>query len=480
MMCFLNTSKINFCSHSVWRQNLFTKRLPLMTTKRNMRHHVSRKSTMCFRSKNPLSLRIKAHTVAAILYCVCALVSATSHSAIAEGQLASQKARSFRDRVVDKVSLNDNTQIWGMLLSRRPTRLLVNTTWMRTNGAEFYDKDVLPCIKEAETTPYSSLTETLQKEIDVLRSEKPEEPQRIGLLKEILARLTPAEIEEPKFIVLELPKSRVINVESQSEARRELCRLALLNDLQDIEETHWKSIVEQLQAIPEANRKLTPPQAVNNDRDNLEQILSAVDIRTNTSSRLIQTGSTVIDESAEPDLSLLLNSMLGGNVQSLLGELLNEGQPQQPQTPPNDTLPAAASRIADSKKHSTVVLSGFEFDINSGSATVTRRLFRKGDNGQWRLLLSSRETSTAADVKPGQVEAIENDPQVKEIAGLVEGLGLGGGQFSNALQMGAVVQNALGEANQKFEETIQDIITVRNLANAQEPPVIVLPDSRTP
>lgn len=451
-----------------------------MTTKRNMRHHVSRKSTMYYNGLKLLSLRMKSPFVSAILYGLCVLVFATIHSAIAEAQVAPLKARSFRDRVVDKVSLNDNTQIWGLLLSRRPTRLLVNTTWMRTNGAEFYEKDVLPSIKETQTTPYASLAETLQKEIDVLESEQPEKPQRIGLLKEILARLTPDEIEEPKFIVLELPKSRVTNVESQTEARRELCRLALLNDLQDIEETHWKSIAEQLQAIPEANRKLTPPQAVNNDRDNLEQILSAVDIRTNTASRLIQTGSTVVDESAEPDLSLLLNSMLGGNVQSLLGELLNEGQPQQPQTPPNDTLPAAASRIADSKNHSTVVLSGFEFDINSGSATVTRRLFRKSENGQWRLLLSSRETSTAADVKPGQVEAIENDPQVKEIAGLVEGLGLGGGQFSNALQMGAVVQNALGEANQKFEETIQDIITVRKLANAQEPPVIVLPDSRTP
>jgi hypothetical protein len=107
-------------------------------------------------------------------------------------------------------------------------------------------------------------------------------------------------------------------------------------------------------------------------------------------------------------------------------------------------------------------------------------LFRKGDNDQWRLLLSSRETSTTADVKPGQVETIENDPQVKEIAGLVEGLGLGGGQFSNALQMGAVVQNALGEANQNFDETIQDIITVRTLIRAQEPPVIVLQDSRAP
>jgi hypothetical protein len=290
----------------------------------------------------------------------------------------------------------------------------------------------------------------------------------------------PDETAEPVFFILELPKSRVTNVESQTEARRELCRLALLNNIQDIEETHWKSIAEQLQAIPEAERKLTPPQATNDDQKNLELILAAVDVRMNAASRLIQTGSTVIDESAEPDLSLLLNSMLGGNVQSLLGELLNEGQPRQPDAPPNDTLPDAARRAADMKKHSTVVLSGFDFDLATGSATVTRRLFRKGENGQWRLLLSSRETSTTADVKPGQVEAIENDPQVKEIAGLVEGLGLGGGQFSNALQMGAVVQNALGEANQNFEETIQDIITVRNLTRAQAPPVIVVQDSRTP
>ena len=451
-----------------------------MTTNPDMRHHTSRKSTICFQSQNLLSLRIKAHTFAAIFYCVCALVSATGHAVIADGQIASQKARSFRDRVVDKVSLDDNTQIWGMLLSKKPTRLLVNTTSMRTNSAEFYEKDVLPRINETQATPYASLAEALQKEIDLLKSTEPEESQRIGLLKEILARLTPEEIEDPQFIVLELPKSRVTNVESQSEARRELCRLALLNDVKDIEDTHWKSIVEQLQAIPVANRKLTAPQASNNDQDNLEQILAAVDIRMNTASRLIQTGSTVVDESAKPDLSLLLNSMLEGNVQSVLTELLNEGQPRQQQAPPDSALPPAASRIADSKNHSTVVLSNFDFDITSSSATVTRRLFRKGDNGQWRLLLSNRETSTAANVKPGQVEAIENDPQVKEIASLVEGLGLGGGQFSSALQMGAVVQNALGEANQKFEEKIQDIITARNLSNAQEPPVIVLQESRTP
>ena len=435
---------------------------------------------MCFQGSQLTILRVRTGAGEAVLSCLFLLMLTASLSAEAQAQMAPLKARSFRDRVVDRISLNDKTQVWGMLLNKRPTRVLVNTSWIRTNCPDFYEKDVAPQIHASQTVTNASLAEILQKEIDLAATAEPETPQRTGLLKEILDRLMPDETAEPVFFILELPKSRVTNVESQTEARRELCRLALLNNIQDIEETHWKSIAEQLQAIPEAERKLTPPQATNDDQKNLELILAAVDVRMNSASRLIQTGSTVIDESAEPDLSLLLNSMLGGNVQSLLGELLNEGQPRQPDAPPNDTLPDAARRAADTKKHSTVVLSGFDFDLATGSATVTRRLFRKGENGQWRLLLSSRETSTTADVKPGQVEAIENDPQVKEIAGLVEGLGLGGGQFSNALQMGAVVQNALGEANQNFEETIQDIITVRNLTRAQAPPVIVVQDSRTP
>lgn len=435
---------------------------------------------MSFQGLQLAILRVRASIGETVLSRLFLLMLTASLSAETQAQMAPLKARSFRDRVVDRISLNDKTQVWGMLLNKKPTRVLVRTSWIRTNCAEFFEKNASLQIKETQTTPYASLADALQKEIDLAKTKQPEDSQRIGLLKEILARLTPEDIEEPEFFILELPKSRVTHVESQTEARRELCRLALLNSIQDIEETHWKSIAEQLQAIPEAARKLTPPQATNDDQKNLELILAAVDVRMNAASRLIQTGSTVIDESAKPDLSLLLNSMLGGNVQSLLGELLNEGQPRLPDAPPNDTLPDAARRAADTKKHSTVVLSGFDFDIATGSATVTRRLFRKGDNDQWRLLLSSRETSTTADVKPGQVEAIENDPQVKEIAGLVEGLGLGGGQFSNALQMGAVVQNALGEANQNFDETIQDIITVRNLIRAQEPPVIVLQDSRAP
>ena len=435
---------------------------------------------MCFHGLQSAIFKVHTTSRAAVLARIFLLILSARLPAEADAQIAPLKARSFRDRVVDRISLNDKTQVWGMLLNKKPTRVLVNTSWMRTNCPEFYEKDVAPQIHASQIVTNASLAKILQQEIDLATTAEPETPQRTGLLKEIRDRLTPDETSEPKFVILELPKSRVTNVDSQTDERRELCRLALLNNIQDIEETHWKSIAAQLQAIPEVDRKRTHPQAINDDQKNLEQILAAVDVRLNAASRLIQTGSTVVDESAEPDLSLLLNSMLGGNVQSLLGELLNEGQPGKSASPPNDTLPDAARRVADTMKHSTVVLSSFDFDIAMGSATVTRRLFHKGKNGQWKLLLASRETSTAADVKPGQIEAIEDDPQVKEIAGLMEGLGLGDGQLSNALQMGAVVQNALSEANQKFESTLQDIITARSLTNAQEPPLVVLQESRTP
>jgi hypothetical protein len=79
----------------------------------------------------------------------------TSLLTVANAQMAPLKARSFRDRVVDKISLNDTTLIWGMMLSRRPTRILVNTSWMRTNCADFYEKEIAALLKA--TPPVTSL-----------------------------------------------------------------------------------------------------------------------------------------------------------------------------------------------------------------------------------------------------------------------------------------------------------------------------------
>jgi hypothetical protein len=56
---------------------------------------------------------------------------------------------------------------------------------------------------------------------------------------------------------------------------------------------------------------------------------------------------------------------------------------------------------------------------------------------------------------------LANDPQVGELAGVAEALGLGGGELQKALGMGAVVQQALVRAGSQFEERLQEVLTGR-------------------
>ena len=126
------------------------------------------------------------------------------------------------------------------------------------------------------------------------------------------------------------------------------------------------------------------------------------------------------------------------------------------------------SSQTDSKKHTTIVLSGFEFDLPGGSATVHRRLFHRSINGTWTLVLSSKGSSVLADIKLGQVDSIEKDPQVQQIASVIRGLGIGQEKLSTALQMGAVVQQALNQAEQSFQTSVLDIIAAKDAVRTQE------------
>ncbi len=392
------------------------------------------------------------------------------------GQNPPTTAKSFRDRVVDKATLAEGAQLWGMVVEKKPAKVFMSTAWLKQNQSAFFEREVLPELQKNKADSFATLSGLLKADVERLQEATPVDRQRIGLLKEVIRTLVPNDDTVPQFVILEIPKARLRNLESQPDSRRDLCRFAILNGIPDIEETHWKSVSEQLQRIPAAARKISPESTQVDDDLSRQRILAAVDIRMNTVMRLIQNGKSIYDESAAPDLSAVVSTMLEGNVQSLLGELLNEGGARQQPVAQEDSLPDAARRMAEEKNHSTIVLSGFQFDLAGGSATVTHRLFHKSDDSQWKLLVSSAGTSTAADVKPGQVAAIENDPQVKEISSLVEGLGLGGGQFGNALQMGAVVQNAMRDAEAVFEEKIQSILTAKGLSQATETPVVVLQD----
>ena len=115
---------------------------------------------MCFQGLKLTILRVRASAGEAVLSFFFLLMLTASLSAETQAQMAPLKARSFRDRVVDRISLNDKTQVWGILLNKRPTRVLVNTSWIRTNCPDFYEKDVA-----ASTTATGRLLLTYAKKI---------------------------------------------------------------------------------------------------------------------------------------------------------------------------------------------------------------------------------------------------------------------------------------------------------------------------
>lgn len=424
-----------------------------------------------YRFKQPWASRLKAP---ATLWLGLLIITGLPESVLAQNTGSPKDtASSFRDRVTDKVTLKSGEQIWGFATSKKPARLVVRTAWLEKNFPDLHQAEVLPALKKAVPKELP-LARVLDEEIQRLEATSPDEQQRIGLLKEIHRRLIPDFGRTPDFVVLEFPKSRLRSTDFQPDARRELCRTAIMAGLIDYEESHWKSVTEELRKLPSNGPAELAAPNQSDPQMELQKVLAAVDVRLNSAARLIRQGDQIIDESSKPDLATLMSMMLGGNLQNILNELLNEGAAAPGPASTSATLSPTAIRIAESNQQSSIVLSEFQFNLDGGSAGVARRLFRKMPDGQWKILASATGESSLADLKPGQSDAISNDPQLKEISAIASSLGLGDNQLDRAIQMGAVVQNALRNAERLFEQEIQDIIAAKTFRQSQEPVTITL------
>lgn len=403
------------------------------------------------------------------------LVCVALHPQPAAAQQNPAKDLSFRDQVTDRITLKDGTRLRGLAISEKPATLILRTEYLKANHTDLFTERMAPQLRQKQLSSATATVKTLQTEIERLQQQNDVgSQQRAGLLSEIHERLLATADADPEFVTVEIPRAQLRQFDLQPPQRRQLCRLALLNHIADLEQLSGESIVQLLQAIPESQRRTALPIQPGSEEADHQRILAAVDVRLNTVSRLIRSGDAFIDESAQPGVTELITSMLSSNLQNLLSELLNESPATARQAAIGNSLPTAAGRIADSHQHRTVILSGFEFNPSAGSAAVTRQLFYKADHGQWTLLLTASGSSTVAELRPEQIAALQNDPQVREIAGVISGLGLGDEQFTNALRLGGVVQNALNAAEQVFATEIQNVITTKSLAGNQQIPRIIL------
>ena len=379
------------------------------------------------------------------------------------------KARSARDGVMDQLRLQDGTVLLGLAVAETPPQLLVRTAWLQAKHAELVTVRIQPELKRHSELQFRELRELLEREADAVRAAVPGGPeaiQRASLLQEVLERLDPEAPPLPRWVIFQAARPRFRTGELQTVQRRDVCRMAFMHAIADVEEREWKSLVKELQSIQ------TPPTVALPDLTAVanapsaevlrDQILAAMDVRLNAVTSLIQTGPLFVDEGQRPDPAALIQMALNQNLEGTLQELLNEvaGAPAKSQTEPGERLEEAFG-MAERKSHRTLLISDSQFDLNAGTAIVRRRLYFRGSEKRWNLVHQVEGSASVRDVQPGQMQPLENDPQIQQIATLVKGLGIDNGQMQTALKMGTVVQAAQNSAKSSFEAAIQDVLAGR-------------------
>jgi len=387
--------------------------------------------------------------------------------------------KSYRDRVCDFVILADGTRLTGIAVNESPARLVLRCERLKADAPDLFTSEIQPAFANQLGEQNQKLIRILQLRVDRLKIDASDDVQQMGLLEEVIERLNSDDNQVPPWIIAEIEPKRLKRLETLPPNRRELATLALLNQIENFENLHWKTVTKRLQAIPAAQLKRpTSPQQSIPPEVMAERVFAAIDVRLNKATRLIRTGDEFLPEDTKPDFGTLLSTLLGNSLNNTLQGLLNEtvGAAANPLTAMNRnnaTLPETAIRLVENDGHLTVLVSSFEFDVAHGAASATRQLFRNLKPGGWNLISSANGSSTTNDVTQEEVRKIEEDPQVKQISGLLSQLNPDRSALKTALQMGAVVQSALSKADVAFQMALQDILTARTVVT-ETPPTVVL------
>ncbi|MCA9059436.1 MAG: hypothetical protein KDA85_13100 [Planctomycetaceae bacterium] len=362
----------------------------------------------------------------------------------------------LRQRAVDQIILKDDTRLFGGAVDPSMGTLLIRSAWVQETLPEFWTSTIEPQLNNANDDRTKQLSGRLQTELEQYQQSADPDPARVGLLRDLIARLEADAETVPPVMVLKIPAAMIHRESRQPASARAIGVLGVLNEVENVEILSRDDVAAALRQIPPAQQRLPPqlplPQ-FDVDRA-MGQMLAAADFKQDACSRFVSMGNRFLPENGEANIQELLAEMMTQNLQSQLNELLNGDLPpaqrtsaQQSQSSLYPSPDEATRRAATAAGHNTVVISSMTLNSTAGTCTASRGLHHRMPDGEWRLVHGVTGTGSTATVTPDQLTAIQNDPQIKELQGLIGGLGLGGGELDTALRMGAAVQNAIGSAD---------------------------------
>lgn len=153
------------------------------------------------------------------------------------------------------------------------------------------------------------------------------------------------------------------------------------------------------------------------------------------------------------NLTAVLPKLLTGQVNTLLGDLLNPGTSPQRNAQPSAETSSLKSAIAIAEKSH---LRGFRvtrLHLHPDFLTVgvETSFVAKLSDGTWRTIWQQEESANGAQLRPEEEARIADDPQVKTLLDSLKALGLGD-DVAQAVRMGAATMSAQQSAESGFFE----------------------------
>ena len=361
----------------------------------------------------------------------------------------------------DLITLRNGSRLRGVLFeqSDKSITLLVSAKWLSTANAKLLQ----PAKQQNIETHMAGLEQALRR----LKTVRP--PAGNGALEAFLrqqaddveAELAKAEGFQPEFLWLTLPKNDVARVEVSTLEHRQLLAWAWVEEV-DRAESRW---AEELSRDLKA-RNVSPvgwpfpfierlPAREQSD-DEWAARLALTEYALGKPLDFQGTGDVLARagrEIQQADVAQLLAELLRGQLQSQLGDLLNEGKPTKKSA---DNAARADSlkkviQIAESEKRLGFRATRLDLAGDIQQATVTTQFVARLADGSWRTVFQYSERADAAKTRPEIEKRIQDDPQVKQVLELTRQIGLTAeAQIQQAIRFGAATMTAQQACDSQF------------------------------
>jgi hypothetical protein len=368
----------------------------------------------------------------------------------------------------DSLTLKDGKILLGQVLDserRGPLLVLVRRDWASKNLPDHlasWEKLETPITKRAETLRRHRL-EAWKRD----RARNPVDGDRISpwIDSELTRLASPDPKPKSPLMVVKIGRTEVRAIDRKPRKANRLLRLAWLSEFPDVESMSQADLTQGLEGrgfstiseAPVAVDALLPIPL----EDDAHWLIrrASTEVVNDPGGRILRYQGMVMDEPAAgeaPPAGAALNAAIGG-----LKELLG-GEPQA------DPLPGKLRDLA-TKGRVGAVVTRLEMAPDMASTVVETTLFvRQGD--RWNPAISRSSTIRPDDLPANAGDGIADDPQIKAVFGMVEGLGLGTippEMKRRSLNMGAATRQALGQAKGALDQELN--ATALSLEPAKAP-----------